>query len=249
MRTARFILLGVAIALSAVGLVSARVFHRSPAPAGARGRLQQIGLQTVYTADVVLNGGAGYFEVGLLDGEPGDAVRRLAPQPESGATPWLHQVGPQFASAAAVDAEGFTRILAFALPDRPQTAVFCFTQSRADAARSARPPHTPPDGIPLFPGHTLLTTWENRDTRSRAAVAETEAEPAAISEFYRQHYRNAGWTELSPTPQAGVGSQPGTGLRIYAKGAELILVGIQSRTRQPGQILTVLHKSLESASP
>jgi hypothetical protein len=244
MRPTRLIPVCVAILLfAAAGLAFARVFWRVPAPAGVRGRLQQIGLNSVYAADVVLNGGAGYFEVGLLDGDPGVALRRLAQNPGAGDKQWLHQVGPQFASAASLDPEGFTRILAFALPERPQTLVFCLTQSRAEAALSARPPNTPPDGVTLFPYQALLTTWENRDTRTRAAVAEIDSDPATVRDFYRRHYRDTGWLEFPPALPGTESAHP-SGLYIYSKGPELVLVAVQTRAPAQRQTLTVLHKTL-----
>ncbi len=249
MRSARLIALGVAVLLFATaGLVFARVFWRSPTPAGVRGRLQQIGLTSVYAADVVLNGGGGYFEVGLLDGAPGEALRRIAQNPEAGGGQWLHHIGPQFASAASLDPDGFTRILAFALPERPQTLVFCFTQSRADAARSARSPDTLPNGVAMFPYKALLTTWENHDTRTSAAIAEIEADPGAIREFYRRHYRDSGWVELPP-PLPGADPPRAGGLFPHSKGAQPVLVAIQTRTETSGQTLTVLHKTLETVTP
>jgi hypothetical protein len=244
MRSPRFIAVCAAIILlAATGLVFARVFWRSPTPAGTRGRLQQIGRTSVYAADVVLNGGSGYFEVGLLEGDPGDALRRIARSTEGSGNQWLHHVGPQFASAASLDSDGFTRILAFGLPERPQSLVFCFTQSRADAARSARPPNALPDGVTMYPYHALLTTWENSDTRTRAAIAETDADPVAIRDFYRRRYCDAGWLELPPGLPAA-DSTRASGLYIYSKGSELVLVAVQSRSEAPGQTLTVLHKTL-----
>lgn len=244
MRSPRFIAgCAALILLAATGLVFARVFWRSSAPAGTRGRLQQIGLTSVYAADVVLNGGAGYFEVGLIEGDPGDALGRISRNSEAGGSQWLHHVGPQFASAASLDPNGFSRILAFALPERPQSLVFCFTQSRADAARSARTPDALPEGVTLFPYQALLTTWENRDTRTRAAIAQTDADPVAIRDFYRRRYCDAGWLELPPGLPAA-DSTRASGLYIYSKGSELVLVAIQSRSEAPGQTLTVLHKTL-----
>jgi len=244
MRSPRFIAVGAAIVLfAATGFVFARVFWRSPVPADARGRLQQIGMTSVYAADVVLNGGVGYFEVGLIEGDPGDALRRIARNSESGGSQWLHHVGPQFASAASLDPNGFSRILAFALPERSQSLVFCFTQSRADAARSARPPNALPEGVTMYPYRALLTTWENSDTRTSAAIAETDADPLAIRDFYRHHYRDIGWLELPPS-LPGADTTRASGLYIYSKGNELVLVAIQTRPETSSQTLTVLHKTL-----
>jgi len=228
----RILPLALALLLTAVGGAAARVFWKTVRPAFER--LQQDGLRPLYSAEVVLNGGAGQFEIGLYPGSPAEAIRQLTG--DGGSTPWMYRSGVQVASAAALLPGAFVRILALTSPDPDRSIICCLSQHPGEALRSGKPPSQPPRDLTLFPRHALTATWENHDTRTRAAIAETEADADTLREFYRDHYRRAGWMEMTGPSTAG--------LLVFSRAGEIALIQVSPRPESGRQSFSVLHKSL-----
>ncbi len=220
------------VVLAGADVVYGRVFQKVGGRGASLFRPEIVG-RRLYATSMQVNGTPAEVTVAAAERGIAGIVRDVAAM----GVPSRCVTGDGIAVGGLRDKGHTASVVAVAPEWDDRAVVIAVEQSDADRARARQPALA--EGatlVPGMPGSVMTCTLRNDDTRTALECWRAAVAPSAALAYYDTTLRREGWLCIPPT-----GSQD-SGLRLYAKGADICCLHVRMADPQGGCMVTIVRK-------